>query len=123
TTRDEWRHVGFVVSVASFGGMLLGSVVGGVLGERWYTKVSRRVLVAEAGEIDVRERSEAGASNGHVARNGRNGNGSRRSTTAAAPDIDELSKEELYTRAQEEDIPGRSHMSKDELKKALQKHG
>ena len=34
-------------------------------------------------------------------------------------DIDSLSRDELYERAQEEDIPGRSKMSRDELVKAL----
>ena len=78
---------------------------------RWYTKVSRRVLVAEAagaGEIDVRERRA-------VASNGSNGHD--------ASDLDELSKEELYQRAQQQDIPGRSQMNKEELKEALQHQG
>jgi hypothetical protein len=34
-----------------------------------------------------------------------------------------MSREELYHRAQEQDIPGRSHMTKEELKEALQKQG
>jgi len=111
TTRAEWRNVDSVVGLASLGGMLLGSVLGGLGGVRWYTKVSRRVLVAEAagaGEIDVRER-RAGASNGS---NGHD-----------ASDLDELSKEELYQRAQQQDIPGRSQMNKEELKEALQHQG
>jgi hypothetical protein len=37
------------------------------------------------------------------------------------PPLDELTKEELYRRAQDADIPGRSEMSKDELLRALQK--
>src|SRR5437867_750319 len=49
-TRDEWRNVDSVVGIASLGGMLLGAVLGGALGGRWYTKVSRRALAAE---IDV----------------------------------------------------------------------
>ena len=36
--------------------------------------------------------------------------------------LDDLTKEELYTRAQEADIPGRSDMSKDELIEALRAH-
>ena len=39
----------------------------------------------------------------------------------SAGDLDDLSKDELYERAGEADIPGRSKMSKDELIKALQK--
>jgi DNA end-binding protein Ku len=37
----------------------------------------------------------------------------------AEGDLDQLSREELYERAQEEGIPGRSKMSRDELAKAL----
>ena len=35
------------------------------------------------------------------------------------PGLDDLTKEELYQRAQEADVPGRGHMSKDELIAAL----
>lgn len=35
------------------------------------------------------------------------------------PQLADLTKEELYQRAQEADIPGRGHMSKDELITAL----
>jgi hypothetical protein len=38
----------------------------------------------------------------------------------AAP-LEDLTKEELYKRAQDADIPGRSEMSKDELVRALQR--
>ena len=102
TTRDEWRHVDSVVGIASLAGMLVGSVIGGLAGERAYTRVSRRALLAEAGDIDLRD--------------------TRRPATTAA-DLDELSKDELYQRAQEKDVPGRSQMNKEELKEALQKQG
>jgi hypothetical protein len=36
--------------------------------------------------------------------------------------LDDLTKDELYQRAQEADIPGRSEMSKDELVAALRRH-
>jgi hypothetical protein len=95
--------------------MLLGSLLGGMLGERWYTRTSRGALAAE---VDVRDRMAAvSAGNGHRARNG-NGNGT--DDTADADGIDGLTKDELYQRAQERDIPGRSQMSKEELKDALQ---
>lgn len=112
TTREEWGNVGTSVGVLSLGGMLLGSVVGGFLGERWFTKVSRRAMEAE---VDIRERLVA---TNERTKNG-NGNGHGR-RGRKAQDLDELSKEELYQRAQEEDIPGRSQMTKDELKEALQ---
>ncbi|HEV7535728.1 MAG TPA: Rho termination factor N-terminal domain-containing protein, partial [Acidimicrobiia bacterium] len=124
TTRDEWRHVDSFVGIASLVGMLAGSVIGGLAGERWYSRVSRRAMLAEADGIDVREphTHAAGATrngNGNGTRNGNgNGNGNGRSRQA---DLDELTKEELYEMAQEKDIAGRSQMSKDELKKALQK--
>jgi hypothetical protein len=117
TTRKEWGNVGTAVGALSVGGMLLGSVLGGFLGERWFTKVSRR---ATAAEIDVRER----LSSTNQTRSGSrasSGNGNGRGRSAKAEDFDDLSKEELYQRAQEEDIPGRSQMTKDELKEALQK--
>jgi hypothetical protein len=114
TTRDEWRHVGSFVGAASLGGMFLGSLLGGVLGEWWFTKVSRHALQAE---VDLRERMEASNDRLAAIRRG-NGNGHQ---SRAAEDFDELSKDELYQRAQDEDIPGRSQMTKEELKKALQK--
>lgn len=113
TARDEWRYVDSFVGIASLGGMLLGSVLGGFLGERWFTKVSRRAQLAE---IDVRERLET-TNRGHADGNG-NGR-SRARTTKAAAELDQLTKEELYEMAQELDIPGRSHMTKEELKEAL----
>ena len=116
TSREEWGNVGTSVGVLSLGGMFLGSVIGGLLGERWFTRVSRR---ATAAEIDVRERLET--TNRTRAANAGNGNGNGR-RGKKADDLDELSKEELYHRAQEEDIPGRSQMTKEELKEALQKH-
>jgi hypothetical protein len=110
TTREEWGNVGSAVGVLSLAGMFLGSLLGAILGERWFTKVSRRALVAE---VDVRERMEA--TNDTVVTTAANGNGKGNGR------YDKLSKEELYHRAQEQDIPGRSQMTKDELKEALQK--
>ena len=113
TTAKEWGDLGAVTWVASLGGMLLGSVLGGMLGERWFTKVSRGALDAE---VDLRERKAAStAGNGHKAGNGDATNGE------GAVDVDGLSKEELYHLAQEQDLPGRSQMSKDELAAALKK--
>ena len=115
TTAKEWGDVGIVTWVASLGGMLLGSVLGGRLGQRWFTKVSRGVLDAE---VDLRERvAAATAGNGHKTRD-------RDDTDTdgdGAVDVDEMTKEELYHLAQEQDVPGRSHMSKDELAAALKK--
>ena len=45
--------------------------------------------------------------------------GKKRPAKRGGDDLGELSREELYERAQEADVPGRSSMSKDELVKAL----
>jgi hypothetical protein len=120
TTREEWRNVDSFVGMASLGGMLLGSVIGGFLGGRWFTKLSRK---AQTAEVDVRERLEATnrPTRSRAATSNGNGNGraGRSRSTAKVADLDELSKEELYELAQEVDITGRSNMSKDELKEAL----
>src|SRR5438132_3324893 len=120
TTRAEWRHVGSLAGIASLGGMLLGSVLGGFLGEHWYTKVSRR---AQAAEVDVRERlaatNETRSKTTNGSGNGRGNGHARRARRATAADLDELTKEELYQMAQELDVPGRSQMNKEELKEAL----
>jgi hypothetical protein len=112
TTRDEWRNVDSVVGLASLVGMLLGSLLGGVLGERWYTKVSRRALTAE---VDLRDRRAAmAAGNDQRARTDDD------MTDDVDTDVEGMTKEELYQRAQDRDISGRSNMSKEELKDALQ---
>ena len=51
TTATDWGNVAPVTWVAALGGMLLGSVFGGLLGERWFTKVSRRALSAEVDHV------------------------------------------------------------------------
>jgi hypothetical protein len=43
----------------------------------------------------------------------------RARATGQAEHLQTLTKDELYARAQEADIPGRSEMTKDELAKAL----
>ena len=43
-------------------------------------------------------------------------------SVADRPELDELTKEELYERARAAGIPGRSDMSKDELIAALRNH-
>lgn len=39
--------------------------------------------------------------------------------SASRTELDSLSRDELYKRAQAEDLPGRSNMSKEELQEAL----
>jgi len=120
TTRDEWRHVDSLVGVFSLGGMFIGSLAGGLAGERWYTRMSTRALVADARDIDVREpHTHSPVATAGAAAQTSNGNGHAKRPAKA--ELDELSKDELYELAQENDIAGRSQMNKDELKKALQK--
>lgn len=47
----------------------------------------------------------------------------REGASAGGNELSELTKEELYRRAQEADLPGRSQMSKDELVAALETAG
>ena len=112
TSAKAWREVGSVAGIASLAGMFFGSILGGYLGEHWYTKLSRR-----AGEIDL---------GGHP---GRTGGGQSQSPASTAtrpatvkqtPPLEDMTKEELYGLAQELDIPGRSQMSKEQLIEAIQ---
>jgi hypothetical protein len=131
TTGEEWRSVGPVVLVASLGGMLLGALAGGVIGERWFTKVSRRAIDAE---LDLRDRLEVDDEHELVSTDDRvakaeqrgdgNGHRARTGSTDDEPEVielDSLNKDELYHLAQEEDIAGRSLMTKEQLADALGK--
>src|SRR5207302_6080321 len=100
TTRGGWRQVDSVLPIASLVGMFVGSILGSLAGERWYTRISRRVLVAEAagaGDVDVRERRVATGGEG-------------------AAGLDEPNKGERYHRAQGQGIPGRAQMKKADAK-------
>jgi DNA end-binding protein Ku len=57
------------------------------------------------------ERTLENVRQGHDARRGADGDGGE--------ELEDLSREELYERAQQEDVPGRSKMSRDELVEAL----
>ncbi|MDP9796718.1 hemerythrin superfamily protein [Catenuloplanes nepalensis] len=71
--------------------------------------------IAEAGIDDAGEATDldevSGAAAPKIAAVGGDG---------AAADIDEMTRDELYEEAKRAEVPGRSHMSKDELKDALQ---
>lgn len=49
TTGDEWRDVGLVAAGASLLAMLLGSILGGIRGERWHGKLIERAWDPEVG--------------------------------------------------------------------------
>jgi hypothetical protein len=42
TTGTEWSDVGTLAGIGSLAAMLVGAVLGGMLGERWHTKLTRR---------------------------------------------------------------------------------
>jgi hypothetical protein len=44
TSSSEWGDIGTLAGIASLAAMLLGALVGGVLGERWHTKLARRAV-------------------------------------------------------------------------------
>jgi len=44
TTGTEWGKIGSLAGIGSLAAMLVGALVGGVLGERWHTKLTRRAV-------------------------------------------------------------------------------
>jgi hypothetical protein len=42
TTGAEWSDVGTLAGIGSLAAMLVGALLGGLLGERWHTKLTRR---------------------------------------------------------------------------------
>jgi hypothetical protein len=59
TTGSEWGEVASVAGLAAMAAMLLGAVLGGVLGERWHTKLLARALDPSVGaEAEAREAAE-----------------------------------------------------------------
>jgi hypothetical protein len=63
TSGDEWAEIGTIVGLGSLLAMLIGSVLGGILGERWHSKQPRpvhtetRTVVDQPAERD-RDRSD-----------------------------------------------------------------
>ena len=49
TTGTEWGKVGTVAGIGSLVAMLVGALLGGVLGERWHTKLTRRAVSGKYG--------------------------------------------------------------------------
>ena len=44
TAGSEWSDIGTLAGIASLAAMLIGALVGGVLGERWHSKLTRRAI-------------------------------------------------------------------------------
>ena len=49
TTGSEWGRVGTVAGIGSLAAMLVGALLGGVLGERWHSKLTRRAVSGKYG--------------------------------------------------------------------------
>jgi hypothetical protein len=49
TSASQWSQIGTVAGIASLAGMFLGAVLGGILGERWHTKLLARALDPDVG--------------------------------------------------------------------------
>jgi len=60
TSGEEWRDIGTVAGIGSLLAMLVGSMVGGALGERWHTK-----LLALAADPSVGPEAQARAAAEH----------------------------------------------------------
>lgn len=63
TRWSEWQDVGTIAGIASVAAMLLGSLIGGTLGERWHGKLVTRATVATstpARDVDLRDGDAVG---------------------------------------------------------------
>jgi hypothetical protein len=49
TSGSEWSDIGTLAGIASLAAMLIGALVGGVLGERWHSKLTRRAVSGKYG--------------------------------------------------------------------------
>ncbi|HZQ28240.1 MAG TPA: TIGR04086 family membrane protein [Acidimicrobiales bacterium] len=61
TRAGEWRDVGTVAGIASLVAMFLGSIIGGMLGERWHTKLTRRAAADVGAEPPAEPHAVEGA--------------------------------------------------------------
>jgi hypothetical protein len=62
TTGAEWGDVGTLAGIGSLAAMLVGALLGGLLGERWHTKLTRRAASPKYGpERDVPTADDRGA--------------------------------------------------------------
>jgi hypothetical protein len=61
TSADEWAAIGTIAGVVALASMLLGSLVGGTLGERWHGKLLTRAMDPSVGDtardVDLRDRT------------------------------------------------------------------
>jgi len=62
TSSDEWGDIGTVAGLGSVLAMIVGSVLGGILGERWHGKLVTRALDPDVGPEAQGRSAAAGAS-------------------------------------------------------------
>jgi hypothetical protein len=65
TSGSEWGDLGTLAGIASVAAMLVGALVGGVLGERWHSKLTRRAVSGRYGP-DRRQRQTGGDEHAHA---------------------------------------------------------
>lgn len=53
TSGRQWDDVGTVAGIAALVGMFVGSLLGGVLGERWHVKLAGNALDAQARDVSL----------------------------------------------------------------------
>lgn len=80
TTGTEWGKIGTVAGIGSLAAMLVGALLGGVLGERWHTKLTRRAVSGKYGpdhadQLGERDRGNDLAKEGDQRQRRRDGDG------------------------------------------------
>jgi hypothetical protein len=65
TSGSEWGDLGTLAGIASVAAMLVGALVGGVLGERWHSKLTRRAVSGGYGP-DRGQRQTGGDEHAHA---------------------------------------------------------
>jgi hypothetical protein len=119
---QAWDGLGRQSALVLGGLMFLSYVIATFVAGRMAWR--RGWLHGLAAEVDLRDRIEATsnmtrASDASSTAPSPQESASRRETTSETVDVDTLSKEELYELAQERDIPGRSQMTKEQLRDAV----
>jgi uncharacterized membrane protein len=61
TTGAEWSDVGTLAGIGSLAAMLVGALLGGMLGERWHTKLTRRAASPNYGPDRDQPTTDEGA--------------------------------------------------------------
>lgn len=86
TSGDEWIGLGTVAGLGAIAAMLLGSMLGGMSGERWHGKLLTRAMDPAVGpEVDVREPVAVAAAGGEHFDGDRWNTDDTSSTTSSKP--------------------------------------